>query len=61
MIISFLHRYSAAFSERGEQSAGYYNEYELCIVLKSTGDLGDWTEADCYEPKGYICKIKGKL
>lgn len=29
--------------------------------MKSTGDLGDWREDDCYKPKGYICKIEGEF
>ena len=54
-------RYSAALWAPGAPNTDYYNEYEMCIALKSTGDLADWIDADCYEPKGYICKIEGKL
>ena len=51
------HRYGAAFRERGLNAADH--DYDMCIVLKSTGDIASWVEADCYETKGYICKIKG--
>ncbi|XP_078351415.1 macrophage mannose receptor 1-like isoform X2 [Oculina patagonica] len=52
-------QYNAAFWAPSESQKENYNQYELCIALKSTGDLADWTEYDCYEPKGYICKIEG--
>lgn len=52
-------RYEAAFWAPGEPSNGYRNEYDICIALKSSGDLADWIDADCYEPKGYVCKIEG--
>lgn len=52
-------QYNSAFWAPGESRTERYDEYEVCIALKSTGDLADWTEADCYEPKGYICKIEG--
>ena len=55
-----LCRYSAAFWAPGEPNTDYHDEYEICIALKSTGDLADWIDADCYEPKGYICKIEGE-
>lgn len=52
-------QYGAAFWAPGEPNTDYQNDYELCIALKSTGDLADWIDADCYEPKGYVCKIEG--
>lgn len=54
-------RYNAAFWAPDESHTENYEEYEVCIALKSTGDLADWTEDDCYEPKGYICKIEGMI
>ena len=33
----------------------------MCIALRSSEDLADWVDADCYETRGYICKIEGKL
>lgn len=54
-------RYNSAFWAPGESRTKHYEEYEVCIALKSTGDLADWTEEDCYEPKGYICKIEGMI
>lgn len=52
-------QYDAAFWAPGEANTELFNEYEICIAMKSTGDLGDWREDDCYDPKGYICKIEG--
>lgn len=52
-----FNEYGAAFRERGLDAADH--DYDMCIVLKSTGDIASWIEADCYETKGYICKIKG--
>lgn len=45
----------------GEVNMEFYNEYEICIVMKFIGDLGDWREDDCYKFKGYICKIEGEF
>lgn len=59
--VSHSCRYNSAFWAPGESRTERYDEYEVCIALKSTGDLADWTEADCYEPKGYICKIEGMI
>lgn len=61
MTVYFVYRYEAAFWAPGEPSNGYRNEYDICIALKSSGDLADWIDADCYEPKGYVCKIEGEV
>ena len=57
----FVSRYKSALWGPGEPNTQHLDEYEVCVALKSTGDLADWVDDDCYEPKGYVCKIEGQL
>ena len=43
----------------GARSSSNKQDYEMCLSLKSSKKDVQWTNEDCYDARGYICKTEG--